>query len=78
MLNVRNTQLARLLAYVTGTINQRLLSQTEYLAAENRILRSHLPARLHLTDPERCTLAEIAKRLGHKALATKLSNRSPV
>ena len=29
---------ARLLAYVTGTVNQELLSRNEYLAAENRIL----------------------------------------
>jgi putative transposase len=68
MLNMRNAQLARLLAYVTGSINHRLLVQNEYLAAENRILRSHLPARLHRSDPERCTLAEIAKRLGRRAL----------
>src|SRR5258708_13298756 len=33
-----------------------------------RILRAHLPARLHLSDPERCTLADIGKRLGRKAL----------
>src|SRR5260370_860030 len=59
---------ARLLAYVTGLINQELLLQNEYLAAENRILRAHLPARLRLSDPERCTLAEISKRLGRKAL----------
>ena len=60
---------AQLLAYVTGLINQELLLKNEYLAAENRILRAHLPARLRLSDPERSTLAEIAKRLGHKALA---------
>src|ERR1700751_4212180 len=60
---------ARLLAYVTGLVNQRLLLQNEYLIAENRILRAHLPARLRLSDPERSTLAEIAKRLGRKALA---------
>src|SRR5215468_9408746 len=60
---------ARLLAYVTGLVNQELLLQNEYLAAENRILRAHLPARLCLPDPERCTLAEIGKRLGRKALA---------
>ena len=59
---------ARLLAYVTGLINQELLLQNEYLAAENRILRAHLPARLRLSDPERYTLAEIGKRLGRKAL----------
>ena len=37
---------ARLLAYVTGLVNQKLLLQNEYLAAENRILRAHLPARM--------------------------------
>jgi hypothetical protein len=30
----------RLLAYVTGLVNQELLPQNEYLAAENRILRT--------------------------------------
>ncbi len=50
-------------------VNQELLLKNEYLAAENRILRAHLPARLRLSDPERSTLAEIGKRLGRKALA---------
>ena len=59
---------ARLLTYVTGLVNQKLLLQNEYLAAENRILRAHLPARMRLSDPERSTLAEIGKRLGRSAL----------
>ena len=59
----------RLLTYVTGLVNQELLLQNEYLAAENRILRAHLPARLRLSDSERSMLAEIGKRLGRKALA---------
>ena len=59
---------ARLLAYVTGFVNQQLLLQNEYLVAENRILRAHLTSRLRLSDPERSTLAEIGKRLGRKAL----------
>src|ERR1700733_10960046 len=59
---------ARLLAYITGLVNQKLLLQNEYLAAENRILRAHLPARMRLSDPERSTLAEIGKRLGRAAL----------
>jgi Homeodomain-like domain len=59
---------ARLLAFVTGLVNQELLLRNEYLIAENRILRSHLLNRLRLSDPERATLAEIAKRLGRKAL----------
>ena len=54
---------------MTGLINQELLLKNQYLAAENRILRAHLPTRLRLSDPERSTLAEIGKRLGGKALA---------
>ena len=46
---------ARLLAYVTGLVNQKLLLQNEYLVAENRILRAHLPDRFRLTNPERST-----------------------
>src|SRR5215471_18743735 len=65
---MERNQWARLLAYVTGLVNQELLLQNEYLAAENRVLRGHLPARLRLSDPERRTLAEIGKRLGRKAL----------
>jgi putative transposase len=65
---MNNHKWARLLAYVTGLVNQELLLQNEYLAAENRILRGHLPRRLRLTDPQRSMLAEIGKRLGRKAL----------
>ena len=52
------------MAYVTGTVDQELLLRNEYLAAENRILRAQIKGRVQLTDPERKTLAEIAKRLG--------------
>src|SRR6516164_7311419 len=65
---MNGNQCARLLAFVTGLVNQELLLRNEYLAAENRVLRGRLPARLRLSDPERCTLAEIGKRLGRKAL----------
>ena len=65
---MRDNKWVRLLAYVTGLVNQRLLLQNEYLVTENRILRSHLPTRLRLSDPERSTLAEIGKRLGRKNL----------
>ena len=67
----------RLLAYVTGSVNQELLLQNEYLAAENRILRAKLPSKLRLTDPERATLAEIGKRLGRKALRGVASVAKP-
>ena len=59
---------ARILAYITGTVDQELLLRNEYLAAENRILKAQLKTPLRLTDAERMTLAEIAYRLGRKAL----------
>ncbi|MFZ0468316.1 MAG: hypothetical protein WAL92_05300 [Thiogranum sp.] len=58
----------RILAYITGTVDQELLLRTEYLAAENRILKAQLKTPLRLSDAERMTLAEIAHRLGRKAL----------
>ena len=42
--------------------------RNEYLVAENRILKAQLKTPLRLTDAERMTLAEIAYRLGRKAL----------
>jgi hypothetical protein len=65
---MRNKKWLRLLAYVTGSVNQEPLLRHEYLAAENHILRAKLPSRLRLSDPERATLAEIGRRLGRKAL----------
>jgi hypothetical protein len=41
---------ARILAYVTGTVDQELLARNEYLAAENRILKARLKGRLKLSD----------------------------
>ena len=58
----------RVLAYITGTVDQELLLRNEYLVAENRILKAQLNTRLRLSDVERATLAEIAHRLGRKAL----------
>ena len=58
----------KLLAYITGSVDQELLLRNEYLATENRILRNQIKGRLRLTDGERKTLAEIGKRLGKKAL----------
>jgi putative transposase len=55
---------ARMLSYVNGTVNQELLLRNEYLGAENRILRR----RLLPSEGEKATLAEIAQRLGRKAL----------
>ena len=44
---MRNSRWVRLLAYVTGSVNQELLLRNEYLAAENRILRTKFPAPEH-------------------------------
>jgi putative transposase len=60
---------ARVLAYVTGTVDQKLLARVEYLAAENRILKAQVNGRLKLSDVERVTLAEIGHRLGRSVLA---------
>src|SRR6516162_5951058 len=59
---------ARILAFVTGMTDQKLLARTEYLAAENRILKAKLKGRLKLSDAERATLGEIGHRLGRKVL----------
>jgi hypothetical protein len=57
-----------LLAYITGRVDKELLVRNEYLVAENHILRAKIKARLQLSKGEKCTLAEIAHRLGRKAL----------
>ena len=58
----------KLLAYITGSVDEELLLRNEYLFAEKRVLRSQIKGRLKLTDSERKTLAEIGKKLGRKAL----------
>src|SRR6266851_4562091 len=59
---------ARILAFITGTVDQELLARNEYLVTENRILRGQLKGRLQLSDGERATLGEIGHRLGRKVL----------
>lgn len=67
---------ARLLAYITGTVDQGLLLRNEYLATElrneylateNRILKLQLKGRLLHSDAERTSVAEIGPRRGRKA-----------
>jgi hypothetical protein len=55
---------ARMPAYVTGTANQELPAQNEYLVTENRILKDRQKGRLMLSNAERATLGEIGQRLG--------------
>jgi putative transposase len=59
----------KLLGYITGSVDQELLWRNEYLVTENRILHSQIKGRVHLSDGERKTLAEIGKKLGKQALA---------
>src|SRR5919108_5852838 len=59
----------RLLAYITGSVDQELLLRNEYLVTENRLLRKQIPGRVRLSDGERKTLAEIGQKLGRQALA---------
>jgi len=59
---------ARMVAYVTGTVNQELLLRNEYLGAGNRILRRQIKGRLLLSEGEKATLAEIAQRVSGELL----------
>src|SRR6266513_2268186 len=68
---------ARLLAYVTGTVDQELLLRKEYLAAENRILRGQIESRLLLSEGEKATLAEIGHRLGRMVLEDVAATAKP-
>jgi len=54
----------RMLAYITGSVNEDLLRRIEYLLEENRVLRNQLDKRINLTDSERRNLAEKAIALG--------------
>jgi hypothetical protein len=71
------SSVARLLAFVTGLVNQELLLNNEYLLVENRILKAHLQPGLRLSRPERTALAEIGKQLGRKLLQQVASDANP-
>jgi putative transposase len=68
---------ARMLVYITGTVDQELLLRNEYLAAENRILKAQIKGRLLLSEADKATLAEIAHRLGRKALEEVAATAKP-
>ena len=67
----------RILAYITGTVDQELLLRNEYLAAENRILKAQLKGCLRLSDAERAKLGEIGHRLGRKSLSEVATTALP-
>ena len=58
----------KLLANVTGSIDEELRLRNEYLVTENRILRSKINGQFRLKDEERRQLATVGKQLGRKAL----------
>jgi transposase InsO family protein len=58
----------KLLAYISGSVDQELLLRNAYLTTENRILRQQIKGRVHVTDGERTVLAEIGQKLGKQAL----------
>ncbi len=66
----------RMLAYITGSVNEDLLRRIEYLLEENRVLRNQIQKRILLTDHERRTLAEKAIALG-KLMADTVTIVSP-
>jgi len=67
----------RILAYITGTVDQELLLRNEYLVAENRILREQINGRLLLSEPQGKTLAEVGYQLGRKTLADVANAAKP-
>jgi len=58
----------KLLAFISGSVDDELLLRNEYLVTENRVLRAQIKGRLRLTDGERKALAGIGKKLGKKML----------
>ena len=67
---------ARILAYVTGTVDQELLGRNEYLAAENRILKAQLKGRPVLSDAERGALGSQPPAAPRTAKRREFAGRS--
>src|SRR5216117_1886083 len=66
----------RLLAYVTGSINQERLLRNEYLTAENHILKSQIKGRLRLSDGDSATLAGFRSVWGGNPTANRLHRQT--
>ena len=62
---------ARLLAYVTGAINQELLLKNEYLVAENRILKTKVRGGWSFPKPK-------SPVLRHKSIRVEKSQFLPI
>jgi putative transposase len=57
---------ARMLAYITGTVDQELLLRNEYLTVENRILRAQIKGRLLLSTQKKLHWLKLPNGLGAK------------
>lgn len=55
-------------ALVSGNVDKEILARNEYLAAENRILKSKLKKPVSFNNSERIQLAKVEKQIGLKAL----------
>ncbi len=53
----------RMLAIISGSVDQELLLRIEYRVTENRILKNPIKGRLQLTDPEPISLAELLSKM---------------
>jgi putative transposase len=67
----------KLLAYITGSVDQEMMLRNAYLVTENCILRKQIQDHVRLSDAERKTLAAIGKMLGKQALAEVASLAKP-
>ncbi len=67
---------ARILAYVTGTVDQELLARNEYLAAENRILKAKLKERARRVYVRFWRRPDMHRRLALTVCAAFDPNRS--
>jgi hypothetical protein len=58
----------KLLGSITASVDEELRLRNAYLVTENRLLRQQISGRVHLTNSDRKTLAELGQQLGKKAL----------
>jgi putative transposase len=56
--------LGKLLALITGQVNQELLDALDYQQEEIRILKTQIDKGIRFTEAQRINLAEKAKKLG--------------
>ncbi len=55
------------LALVSGNVDKEVLARNEYLATENKILKSKLKKPVSFDNTERIQLAKVGKQIGFKA-----------